>query len=95
MKKQRLRKSISIFTAIAVLITIINIGFNYLLPKYLAYKLNFKVDEASSIGIIGGSDGPTSIFVASGQSSYYFTIILLLLSIAGMLYLFFTRKTIK
>ena len=95
MKKQRLRKSISIFTAIAIVMTIISIGFNYLLPRYLAYKLNFKADEASSIGIIGGADGPTSIFLAAGQSSFYFNIIFLLLSIVGILYLIITRKIVK
>lgn len=95
MEKQKLRKLITVFTVISIIITIVNIGFNCLLPKYLAYKLNFKADEASSIGIIGGADGPTSIFLAAGQSSYYFTIILLLLSIAGIIYLFITRKTVK
>ncbi|UCH85692.1 MAG: sodium ion-translocating decarboxylase subunit beta, partial [Candidatus Latescibacterota bacterium] len=30
-----------------------------------AYLLNFNLKEAASIGIIGGADGPTSIFLAS------------------------------
>ncbi|MDR7856729.1 sodium ion-translocating decarboxylase subunit beta [Tissierella sp.] len=95
MKNQRLRKLITVFTVISILLTIISIGFNCLLPNYLAFKFNFKTEEASSIGIIGGADGPTSIFLAAGQSSFYFTIIFLLLSIVGILYLSLTRKTIK
>ena len=90
MKEQRLRKLITIFTVIAVSITIISIGF-----MYLSYRLNNEVGKVSSIGIIGSADGPTAIYITWKLSPYVFTVIFLLLLIAGVLYLFFTRKVIK
>lgn len=95
MKKLGLRKVVTLFTIIAIVMTIISIGFNFVLPMYLSYKLNNEVDKASSIGIIGGADGPTAIYVTGKLSPYAFADIFLLLAIGGVLYLFFSRKTIK
>lgn len=95
MGKEKLRKVVRILTIINLIITLISVGFNFLLPIYLSYKLNNEVGKVSSIGIIGGTDGPTSIFVASQSSSHISTIIFTLLSIVGALYLFFTKKTTK
>ena len=40
---------------------------------------------ASSIGIIGGADGPTSIFVASSSGSAWELLLCVVLLIAGMI----------
>ena len=37
----------------------------------IAAKLNMH-NSAASIGIIGGADGPTAIFVAGGPGSFFF-----------------------
>ncbi|TAH63656.1 MAG: hypothetical protein EWM50_01945 [Gottschalkiaceae bacterium] len=62
---------------------------------YLSYKLNKDVNNASSIGIIGGADGPTAIFIAS-QPSFNLAIgIFSLLTIAGIIYLFIVKRSMK
>lgn len=44
--------------------------------------------EASSIGIIGGADGPTSVFVTTAsQGSYLLPVLLLILGVGGILWL--------
>ena len=49
-------------------------------------RADIKNNHAPSIGIIGGADGPTVIFVSSGSfASYYFPIIWLLLFIVVLL----------
>lgn len=95
LRKQGLQKIVTIITIISIVITIISLGFNLILPKYLAYKLNGELGTVSSIGIIGGVDGPTAVYITSQLSPYIFTYIFLLISIAGILYLFFTRKMAK
>ncbi|MBU5427587.1 sodium ion-translocating decarboxylase subunit beta [Tissierella pigra] len=95
MRKQGLQKVVTIITIISIVITIISLGFNLILPKYLAYKLNGELGTVSSIGIIGGADGPTAVYITSQLSPYISTYIFLLVSIVGILYLFFTRKMVK
>ena len=97
MKKERLRKVVTVLTIIAIMITLISVGFHFLLPKYLSCKYNIQAGNADSIGIIGGADGPTAIFVASGTSSstYILTAIFALLSIGGILYVLFANKAMK
>ena len=95
MKKQKLTKLITIGTVITSIVTIINLGFKHLLPLYMSSKLIIEKGRSNSIGIIGGADGPTVIFL-SGQFSSNFTIIVFaLLSIAGIIYLIFNKKAIK
>lgn len=71
------------------------LGFDVLLPMYLSFKLNRDVNQASSIGIIGGADGPTSIFIASQPNSYLITSIFVLLTIGGFVVLFFLKRSAK
>lgn len=92
MKILKLRKVITILTYISIAIMIISIGFNFLLPTYLLSKIDNEMDRGGSIGIIGGADGPTAVYI-TGQSYPYLLIILsTLFSVVGILYLFFTRK---
>ena len=75
MKIKGLRKAVMIFTVIAMAMTIISISFNSLLTMYLSYKLNNEIGKVSSIGIIGGADGPTAIYLTSQSHPYLFTVI--------------------
>ena len=68
--------------------------YNYLLPLYLSYKFNMDLRGASSIGIIGGADGPTSIYVSSSLFPNI-TAIFALLAAAGIIYLFFDKRKNK
>ncbi len=93
MDKRKIFKAIVIFTAIAGIITVIGLGFEILLPIYLSYKLNRGIGNAASIGIIGGADGPTSIFIASQPSPYFLTGIFALLTVVGILTLFIIKRS--
>lgn len=92
MNKKRIRKVVILLTAICVISTIINISYQYLLPLYLSSKFNTDLTKANSIGIIGGADGPTAIYVSNSLSSPLISLILTLLSILGVVYLIYTKK---
>jgi len=67
-----------------------------LIPVYLSYRLNIEASKMDSIGIIGGADGPTTIFLTSTSSSANSIIIVFaLFSIAGIAYLVLNRKVMK
>jgi Na+-transporting methylmalonyl-CoA/oxaloacetate decarboxylase beta subunit len=59
---------------------------------FLSFIFDSNLNDAASIGIIGGSDGPTSIYVGNPQSSYLITVIFTLLSIIGIVFLIITKK---
>jgi len=92
MKNERIYKTITIFTIISVIVTLINLAYSFLLPIYLSYKFQIDLREASSIGIIGGADGPTSIYLSSQQSPHIITAIFALLSIIGIIYILFHKR---
>lgn len=80
-------KVIAIFTVLCALIALISAFFNFLLPLYLSYKFNIDTRGAGSIGIIGGADGPTAIFVSGQISPHWFTTAFVLLTLLGIMYL--------
>jgi len=86
MKKEKKAKVVAIFTVICAFVAFISAFFSLLLPLYLSYKFNIDPGNAGSIGIIGGADGPTAIYV-SGSSSHVFTVFFALLTILGIIYL--------
>ncbi|TZE80683.1 sodium ion-translocating decarboxylase subunit beta [Calorimonas adulescens] len=87
MKKEKIMKAIAILTILCGLFTFISVLSSYLLPLYLSYKFNIDTRNAGSIGIIGGADGPTAIYVSGQFSSHLFTAIFALLTILGIIYL--------
>lgn len=87
MKKEKSIKMITIFTVICALVAFISLFFSSLLPLYLSYKFKIDIRNAGSIGIIGGADGPTAIYVSGQSSSHLFTAIFALLTILGFIYL--------
>ena len=94
MNHKLINKFVFVFTAICVAATALSAVYNYLLPLYLSYKFNMDLRGASSIGIIGGADGPTSIYVSSSLLPNI-TAIFALLAAAGIIYLFFDKRKNK
>ncbi len=89
-----IRKLVKVVTVMTGIMTIFHLAFNFLLSKYIEYKLSVDINEASSIGIIGGADGPTAIFLAS-PSYINLTAIFPVITIAGIVYLILNRKEVR
>lgn len=88
MEKAKLRKLVRIL----VIISIIFVSLYFLFHMYISYKLTREVEKPATIGIIGGADGPTAIYLGRQSSSYIVSFIFILLIIAGVIYLYFTKK---
>ncbi|MGI6550402.1 MAG: sodium ion-translocating decarboxylase subunit beta [Syntrophomonadales bacterium] len=93
MKQRKRKKAITILTTISIIITLAGLAFDYVIPKYLTYRFNLDANTGSSIGVIGGADGPTAIFLTGSLSPGITTIVFALLSMAGIVYLVLSRKT--
>jgi len=89
MKKEKPLKVrvITIFTVICALVTIFSAFSSPLLSLFLSHKFNVDTRDAASIGIIGGADGPTAIFISGQSYSHLLTFIFALLTILGIIYL--------
>lgn len=84
---------ILIITIVSALVCTINLIFEYLLPLYLTHKYNLDVSRNDSAAIIGGADGPTSVFIARRiPRSFPITNILYLVTILGIACQFFIRR---
>lgn len=57
-----------IASAVMVVLSVATLFNDWIVSKILTAVFNFGSAESSSIGIIGGADGPTAIFVASSPS---------------------------
>lgn len=95
MKKEKLTKVVTILTIITATITLISVVFSFLIPMYLSYKFHIDTSKAGSIGIIGGADGPTAIYVTSQSSLHLGTVIFALLTVFGIIYLIVAKKATK
>lgn len=98
MKKKSTRVFVTILSALSLLIAIGYEAYVFFLPKYISYKIRSQFGNpqsaAEAVGIIGGADGPTAIFIGSSfHFTHTITIILGLFAIAGISYLFITRKS--
>lgn len=90
------RRIITVFTVISSLIAALSLSFQYLLPLLLPLNSGKAPKRSEAIGIIGGADGPTAIFIGDSKTFDYFSLIFALLAIAGIIYLFATgRRTSK
>jgi Na+-transporting methylmalonyl-CoA/oxaloacetate decarboxylase beta subunit len=93
LKVKKVEKIIIALTVATSIITIISASWKFIMRLYIQYRFQIDTDNsASSIGIIGGADGPTSIFISGYPYSGIFTIIFALLSVAGVVYLLVIRK---
>lgn len=93
MKKLKLpAKTVTIFTVICALLAFISACISLFLPLYLNYKFNnIDTRNASSIGIIGGADGPTAVILSGNSFSLLVTAFFSLLTILGLIYLLIAR----
>lgn len=90
--KGKHRRIVVILTVISIVITVINVSWDFILRMYIQYKFNIRVNSVNAFGIIGSADGPTAIFLSSNHSSRIITIIFTTLSALGLIYLILTRK---
>lgn len=95
MKKEKSIKMITIFTVICALVAFISLFSSYLLSLYLSHKFNIDTRDAGSIGIIGGADGPTAVYLSGQISSHWFTVVFTTLAILGIIYLIFAKNSVK
>ncbi|NLG87765.1 MAG: sodium ion-translocating decarboxylase subunit beta [Clostridiaceae bacterium] len=82
---------IAALTVICALAALVSAFSGPLLSKYLTYKFNINAKDAGSIGIIGGADGPTAVFVSGHAGTYWVAAVFALLAILGVIYLLKTR----
>jgi Na+-transporting methylmalonyl-CoA/oxaloacetate decarboxylase beta subunit len=92
MNNKRRKRIVKIITVLSMLAAIIGFSYKYLLILYMSYKFHSDLSDAASIGVIGGADGPTTIFIAGSRNYIIVPVIFTLISIAGALYLIVTRK---
>jgi Na+-transporting methylmalonyl-CoA/oxaloacetate decarboxylase beta subunit len=92
MKKQ-VSIIITTLTVICALAALVSAFSGPLLSLYLSNKFSIDTKDASSIGIIGGADGPTAIFVSGHNNSQWFTAVFALLTILGVIYLLKTKHS--
>ena len=95
MKNKKLIKAMTIFTITCALIAFISGFSSYLLPLYLSYKFNRDIKGVGSVGIIGGADGPTAIYLSGQISSHWVTVIFAALAILGIIYLIAVKNSVK
>ncbi len=88
LKREKSTRMVTVFTVICALVAFIGLFSTYLLTLYLSYKFKMDTRDAGSIGIIGGADGPTTIYISSQLNLRLFTAIFVLLTILGVIYLF-------
>ena len=92
MSSIRIRKIIMVITVLCITAFVVSAALNFLLPTYLSHKLNSDIRSASSIGIIGGADGPTAILISGANFPLKYTAIYGFLSVAGIIYLTMTKR---
>ena len=81
---------VTVFACLGVLT--LTVG-KYLFVRYLLRSFGFSVENASSIGIIGGADGPTAIFLSSSNTTPWLLPSLVVTAVAGVVALFMLYKT--
>ena len=86
------RRTIYIITAIAAIITAFQMVSYVLLPIYASFRLKKETSGSIRIGIIGGADGPTSIYLANSNIPIFYMIVPLAILVIGGVYLIRTRK---
>ncbi len=95
MKKAKILKMIKICTIICAAITVVASFGDFILVHILNLMHNSEVisgTAGSSIGIIGGADGPTAIYITSGSASPPYAIIFGILTILGIGLQLFIKK---
>lgn len=92
MNRSKILKTIMISTALMGGILTFS---DFLFKRYLKNRFNmeFSKKEASSVAIIGGSDGPTAVFLTSKyHNAYKYIVAALLFSISAGCFLAIRKK---
>lgn len=86
-KQETNRKSLwcLLFAAVVLCTAVSLLGDLAAWTVHLQGGVSFPVREAASIGIIGGADGPTAIFVTASTAPVWQTILKILLLIISIL----------
>lgn len=71
---------------------IILLAVVFVIVYYASIFIDFSTKEASAIGIIGGADGPTAIFIAGKISPVQ---ILIFISLLTLIIITFSKLVIK
>jgi len=95
MKKEKSMKMITVITIICALIAFVSMFFSFLLPLCLSFMLNRNASDIASVGIIGGADGPTAIFLAGQAPTNLIAVIFTILALIGIIYLAITKISKK
>lgn len=95
MKNERTNMMVTTVTVISIFITLITGGYDFILPLYYSIKYKMDLNGASSIGIIGGADGPTSILLTGNPYIYYIRALFALISIVGISYIILSKRNNK
>lgn len=92
MKDEHKFKIVTTLTVISIFITLISGGYDFILPLYYFIKYKMVLNKENSIGIIGGADGPTSIFLSGNEYFYYIRALFALISIVGISYIIIIKR---
>lgn len=83
-KKHKVIKTITI---ISLIITMVSVVVNFVVPIIKFNQFNMELASGGSVGVIGGADGPTSVFIAGKAPYHIITIIFGVISVIGIIYL--------
>ena len=83
-----------IFSAVMVLFSLFASLNDWILSRVLTMLFNIGPNESASIGIIGGADGPTAIFVSSVSGDTWFVWLPTIIVVAATIW-YFVRKRKK
>lgn len=95
MRNKMLTRIIRALTIICALTTLFSVFSKSLLKLYFSYKFNTDIKDASAVGIIGGSDGPTEIFIGNQSTTHWVPVIFAILTGLGVVYLIVDRRSNK
>ena len=96
MKKPALFTIVKIGTVLSGMIAIGILTAQKVLEWWITRQFADNISgEACSIGIIGGADGPTSIFISTADSPYIWAGVFAALSLFGFIALLLMRKQRK
>ena len=85
MIKKLINIGVAILTVLSGIIVVCHFVLYYLAPLYLLSKYKQDLNGAASIGIIGGADGPTSIYLVDTVYQSFIPVFLILF-ISGIVY---------
>jgi Na+-transporting methylmalonyl-CoA/oxaloacetate decarboxylase beta subunit len=85
LKRKRAARVVTILTVITALITVVSAAYEFLLPTFISKTLHPGLGKTVSIGIIGGADGPTAIYLTGQPPFRMITAVFALLTAAGIL----------